>query len=92
MVFRSLKKMIFQILLSFAVFADAIAGLLKSMNISHQIINFYSIAPSEKFKLLPRAPVCGPDSQDRIYGGSDTRIDEFPWTVLVEMMSRDKKF
>lgn len=35
------------------------------------------------FKKLPEPPFCGMDTTDRIYGGTDTSIDEFPWTVLL---------
>lgn len=38
----------------------------------------------EKLKeKLPQPPNCGQDSQDRIFGGSETKIEEFPWTVLL---------
>lgn len=33
--------------------------------------------------LLPQAPVCGSDFQDRIVGGNVTQIDEFPWSALL---------
>jgi hypothetical protein len=34
-------------------------------------------------ELLPQPPHCGGDSQDRIFGGSETEINEFPWLVLL---------
>lgn len=37
---------------------------------------------------LPAAPECGFDAQDRIFGGKETKIDEFPWTVLLEYTKR----
>lgn len=33
--------------------------------------------------LLPKAPNCGPDAPDRIFGGQLTTIGEFPWAVLL---------
>lgn len=35
-------------------------------------------------KSLPRPPYCGKDSRDKIFGGKETELDEFPWTVLLE--------
>lgn len=32
---------------------------------------------------LPKPPICGFDSQDFIYGGGKTKIDEYPWTALL---------
>lgn len=38
----------------------------------------------EKLKQnLPQPPSCGGDSQDRIIGGSVTKINEYPWTVML---------
>lgn len=33
--------------------------------------------------LLPNS-ICGFDSQDRIYGGKEAELNEFPWMALVE--------
>ncbi|CAO1416410.1 unnamed protein product [Diamesa tonsa] len=33
---------------------------------------------------LPTAPVCGSYIEDRIVGGNNTKIDEFPWTALMQ--------
>ena len=39
--------------------------------------------------LLPQVGVCGIDNQDRIYGGERTKIDEFPWMVLLKYVKRE---
>lgn len=39
--------------------------------------------PEENTLKLPEPPVCGSDSQDFIYGGKNTYIDEHPWTALL---------
>lgn len=33
--------------------------------------------------LIYKAPRCGQDSADRIYGGNATALDEFPWLALI---------
>lgn len=33
---------------------------------------------------LPQPPHCGRDSKDYIFGGKVTKLDEFPWMVLLE--------
>lgn len=38
--------------------------------------------------VLPSKGVCGADTQDRIYGGEKTAIDEFPWMALLEYSKR----
>lgn len=40
---------------------------------------------------VPQSPHCGFDSIDRIFGGKETEIDEFPWLVLVEYKKREWK-
>lgn len=40
-------------------------------------------------KFLPQPPHCGGDSQDRIFGGSITKINEYPWTVLLKHEKRE---
>lgn len=42
-----------------------------------------SFAPNETSSKgkLPRAPDCGFDSPNRIFGGEETKIDEYPWLV-----------
>jgi Regulatory CLIP domain of proteinases len=35
-------------------------------------------------KLLPDYKTCGAVVHDRIYGGEQTKVDEFPWTVLIQ--------
>ena len=32
---------------------------------------------------LPKSPECGIDLADRIVGGEETRIDEFPWVAQI---------
>lgn len=32
-------------------------------------------------KKLPKPPICGSDAQDRIFGETETEINEHPWTV-----------
>lgn len=32
---------------------------------------------------LPKAPACGIDAPDRIFGGEATKIDEFPWLAQI---------
>lgn len=44
-------------------------------------------APSK----LPKAPECGIDSPNRIFGGEDTKIDEFPWLVQLQYSKRKKR-
>lgn len=39
---------------------------------------------------LPQSPQCGRDVQDRIFGGKETDIDEFPWMVLLEYKKRKR--
>lgn len=39
--------------------------------------------------MLPKAPVCGLDHSNRIFGGTKTNLDEFPWMVLVEFKKRE---
>lgn len=34
--------------------------------------------------LLPNHEKCGIDTQDKIYGGKETGLSEYPWMVLVE--------
>lgn len=36
--------------------------------------------------LLPKFPQCGNVLDNRIYGGTETAIDEFPWTALIEYL------
>lgn len=40
-------------------------------------------------KLLPGPTFCGPDLNDRIFGGSDTSIGEFSWTALLKFRKRE---
>ena len=50
--------------------------------------------PTGSSNLLPTpgSGKCGVDSQNRIYGGVETSIDEFPWMVLVEYSKRKFSF
>lgn len=38
--------------------------------------------------LLPNFPQCGNMLENRIYGGTETAIDEFPWLALFEYTNR----
>uniref|UniRef100_A0A182QQ75 CLIP domain-containing serine protease n=1 Tax=Anopheles farauti TaxID=69004 RepID=A0A182QQ75_9DIPT len=38
---------------------------------------------------LPSPPNCGIQLSDRIFGGQPTKIDEFPWTALIEYQKPD---
>lgn len=38
--------------------------------------------------LIPSTDVCGISTQDRIYGGEKTDLDEFPWMALIEYEKR----
>ena len=41
---------------------------------------------------LPSAPDCGIDSGNKLYGGEETRIDEFPWLVrTVKSLREDRE-
>lgn len=41
---------------------------------------------------IPSAPDCGIDSSNKIHGGEETRIDEFPWLVrLVKSLREDRE-
>lgn len=37
---------------------------------------------------LPKAPDCGVDAGDRIFGGEETKIDEFPWLAQIQYTKR----
>ena len=39
--------------------------------------------------ILPSAPVCGSYFGDRIVGGENTKIDEFPWSALMQYTYRN---
>lgn len=34
-------------------------------------------------EILSQPPACGQDAPNRIFGGQETEINEFPWTVLL---------
>lgn len=40
---------------------------------------------------LPKAPFCGVDVQDKIFGGTDTKLDEFPWLAQIGYDKRELK-
>lgn len=42
-------------------------------------------------KLLPYPGECGQDLEDRIYGGTETKINEFPWMVLLHYSKKDAR-
>ena len=39
-------------------------------------------------KLFPKPPVCGVDAPNRVLGGSETDIDDYPWTALIEYLNK----
>lgn len=47
--------------------------------------------PSPSKGKLPRAPDCGIESTDKIYGGENTKIDEYPWLVQIQYTKREFK-
>lgn len=42
-----------------------------------------------KPSLLPKPGECGVDAANRIYGGNDTNVDEYPWMVLLQYSKRE---
>lgn len=44
----------------------------------------FSLAKPVSSSLLPSHDVCGVDTQDRIYGGEEAELSEFPWMALIE--------
>lgn len=52
---------------------------------SHPLLADVSPVTSD---LLPDGSICGPNTQNRIYGGEKTDLDEFPWMALVEYEKR----
>ena len=51
-------------------------------------INNKHVFCCEVENLLPTAPVCGEDIADRIIGGTVTKINEYPWTALMQYTYR----
>lgn len=49
------------------------------------------VSSSQSKGSLPRAPQCGIDAPNRIFGGTETRIDEFPWLVQIQYNKRKRK-
>ena len=47
--------------------------------------------PSTITSKLPKAPDCGIESSDKIFGGETTRIDEYPWLVQIQYTKREFK-
>ena len=39
--------------------------------------------------VLPAKGECGIGSSNRIYGGEETELDEFPWNCLIEYAKRE---
>ena len=42
--------------------------------------------------ILPSAPVCGSYLGERIFGGNNTKIDEFPWAALMQYTYRNSHY
>uniref|UniRef100_A0A2C9GVA1 CLIP domain-containing serine protease n=1 Tax=Anopheles dirus TaxID=7168 RepID=A0A2C9GVA1_9DIPT len=40
--------------------------------------------PATRTTVLPQPPQCGIHLADRIYGGQETDLNEFPWTALIQ--------
>lgn len=47
------------------------------------------VPPPNRSSLLPRIGVCGIDAEDRIYGGERTKVNEYPWMVLLQYSKRN---
>lgn len=45
--------------------------------------------PSSNSELLPEPGVCGSFLTNKIYGGVETKIDEYPWMALIEYQKRE---
>lgn len=41
-----------------------------------------------KAKIIPKAPWCGTQATDKISGGTDAGLTEFPWLALIEYTKR----
>lgn len=40
----------------------------------------------KQLKGLPKTPSCGLDISDKIFGGKETALNEFPWMVLMQVI------
>jgi Regulatory CLIP domain of proteinases len=40
--------------------------------------------PTDALSLLPDIGTCGEWTTDRIFGGEQTKVDEFPWMALIQ--------
>lgn len=47
--------------------------------------------PTSPGNVIPEPGVCGAGPADRIYGGNETEIDEFPWMALLEYTKPQNK-
>ncbi|KAL3285737.1 hypothetical protein HHI36_000264 [Cryptolaemus montrouzieri] len=47
--------------------------------------------PEVSHPLLPNLNVCGQDTSNRIFGGEQADLDEFPWMALIEYEKSDKR-
>ncbi|XP_052901895.1 CLIP domain-containing serine protease B4-like [Anopheles moucheti] len=47
---------------------------------------------SNQITSLPKSPNCGVQMSDRVYGGQATKINEFPWTALIQYRKQDGSF
>ncbi|XP_052888786.1 CLIP domain-containing serine protease B4-like [Anopheles moucheti] len=49
-------------------------------------------AASTQISSLPKLPHCGLQMSDRVIGGQATKINEFPWTALIQYRKQDGSF
>nr|XP_023026596.1 serine protease easter-like [Leptinotarsa decemlineata] len=57
---------------------------------SRSVVDYMEPKPSDS-PLLPTTEVCGISTQDKIYGGSEAGLKEFPWMALLEYKRDDGK-
>lgn len=56
---------------------------------SNQQQNKNVIAEKLTNSFLPKPPECGVDLEDRVFGGTQTNIGEFPWFALLKYIRRN---
>jgi Regulatory CLIP domain of proteinases len=58
----------------------------------YQQVNGKSVYQKNPQRRLPKHPQCGIDVQDRIIGGTETTIYEFPWFALLKYSKGSKAY